>query len=670
MKRTLLAGIGLLAIGAPLVISQTGWAQGAPESLLPSASPPSRPASTPAPRPRPQPGQPGQPGGQTRPPAPSGGGQGGANPGAPNTDGDPFFVSNPVVQELPSSSGGSRSSSRGGARGGSSSGGFGSGGASAQGSFTLPRNLPSLEKLEAMDVDELDEFLGLKPKYDIPPAARRSLDRVGIIDSTEGGLPSQSLSRQPGSLVKAALRGTKGQLVSRWGHIMLRSALSSRLASPEDLDPVDFATMRINLLNRMGEFAVARAVAQDVDTSNWSPALTDAAMTAYLGTADVVGACPALRLQGSRDDPQWQMWKAICAAFAGENSRAESSLDKALRDEDIPDIDALLAQRYAGASNSGRRAVTIEWDDVDEITPWRFALASALGVPVPNNLDGLDQRFYRQARALSPLQSLQSRLDTANYASEQGILSSASVVDLYSFAYGVNKLDGPAPKIADLLRNAYGSPDPANRMEAIRKIWGDKVGLGSEGAPYAMSVLTAYAAARMPASEDFADDAAPLIASMLSAGLDRDAMAWGKVVPEGSQAWGLLALAQPVRKNAVSASAVEDFYDSDNSPGARRTGFLIAGLAGLERINLEQAAQLAVDSGHRLSGQSRWGKMIDRAAAVRNKALVAYLVGVGMQGDSWDQMTVRQLYHIVSALHKVGMGAEARMIAAEAVARA
>ena len=41
-----------------------------------------------------------------------------------------------------------------------------------------------------------------------------------------------------------------------------------------------------------------------------------------------------------------------------------------------------------------------------------------------------------------------------------------------------------------------------------------------------------------------------------------------------------------------------------------------------------------------------------------------------MQGSSWEQMTGRQLYHIVSALNRVGMSAEARMIAAEAVARA
>jgi hypothetical protein len=54
---------------------------------------------------------------------------------------------------------------------------------------------------------------------------------------------------------------------------------------------------------------------------------------------------------------------------------------------------------------------------------------------------------------------------------------------------------------------------------------------------------------------------------------------------------------------------------------------------------------------------------------VDNPTLVALLAGLGMQGDGWDKMTPRYLYHIVGALNRVGLEGEARMIAAEAVAR-
>ncbi|MEM8726956.1 MAG: hypothetical protein AAGE86_15695, partial [Pseudomonadota bacterium] len=61
---------------------------------------------------------------------------------------------------------------------------------------------------------------------------------------------------------------------------------------------------------------------------------------------------------------------------------------------------------------------------------------------------------------------------------------------------------------------------------------------------------------------------------------------------------------------------------------------------------------------------------IERAADAGNPTLVALLAGLGMQGASWEQMTPLHLYHITSALRRVGLEAEARMIAAEAVARA
>ena len=60
---------------------------------------------------------------------------------------------------------------------------------------------------------------------------------------------------------------------------------------------------------------------------------------------------------------------------------------------------------------------------------------------------------------------------------------------------------------------------------------------------------------------------------------------------------------------------------------------------------------------------------IGSAGEFENAALVTLLMGLGMQGDDWSRMTPRHLYHIVSALRQSGMEAEARMIAAEAIAR-
>ncbi len=181
-------------------------------------------------------------------------------------------------------------------------------------------------------------------------------------------------------------------------------------------------------------------------------------------------------------------------------------------------------------------------------------------------------------------------------------------------------------------------------------------------------MLTAYAAARIPASAENAGAAGDLIAAMLAAGLDRNAGRWANVVEEGSMGWALIALSAS-NGAAVGQGAVETFMGDDASEGQRKSAFLVAGLAGTGRLSEGDASALAGDLGVDLARKTRWTTAISRAAEVGNPALVALLAGLGMQGASWSQMTPLHLYHITAALTRVGMVAEARMIAAEAVAR-
>ena len=605
---------GYWLAGAALVLSSSVVvAQRAPESLLPSAAP------TPAPSPAPAPAA------TAAPAAPAAG-------------------SGEVVQPLPSAPAPVDTSG-----------------------FDLS-SIPSVEELEAMTTAELDDVLGLKPRFDIPPAARRETRRIGVIAATEGGLPSGSLARQPAGLVRASLNGIRGPMVSRWGHVMMRRALASRLDAPEGMSPIEFATLRARVLNSMGEHAAARALVQDIDTANYSPALTQAAVDAYIGTADIVGACPSVRLGTGTDEiANWALLEGICAAFAGESQRAQNDLRRQLSRAEGAEarLDVLLAQRFAGAAGDGRRAVTIEWDGIDSLSPWRFALANALGEPLPEGLlDDLDNRLL-VSQAITPALSASDRIRGADVAAASGVLSAAAIIDLYGQLYAGREDGGDEDALATAarLRDAYVDPAPANRIAAIRDVWG-----GSD-VDYGRMVLTAYAAARVTPSEDFEGDAGELIASMLTAGLDRDAMRWAGVVPEGSLGWALLALANP-NGATVSDGQLDTFFDDDDSQNSRKSRMLLAGLAGLGRVEDAEIAEYSQRLEMNFGAPTRWTQMIDKAAAVNNRALVAFLAGLGMQGDSWDRMTARHLFHIVGALNKVGMQAEARMIAAEAVARA
>jgi len=599
---------GLLLAGVAFALSST-LALAAPESLLPGQY--DNPAPAPAPRPAPAPAAP-----------------------APVAPG-----SSPVIQPLP-----------------------GSAAAVPLGPVALPPNFPSLEELEGMEDEEIDELLGLKPKFDIPPAARRAVRQVGVIGATEGGFAAGLLDSQPPALIRAALAANRGPLVSRWGHILLRRALASRMDAPKGMDAVAFAALRAALLNRMGEGETARALVQDVDSANYDTALASAAFDAYLATGDVLGMCPVAQLKSTlRDDPEWRMTRWICASYSGSGREAERQLQRMLYYGEAPRIDALLAQRFAGAAGEGRREVTIEWNGVDQLTPWRFALSRALGVDLPEGLRSSAAARFDLAEVAIPAAPLQDRVAAADFAGARGVLSAAAMVDLYSQLWAED-IEGDARTRAATLREAYVAQDPAARLAAMRELWGD-------GADYGRQVLTAYAAARLPVSEDLADDAGPIVGSMLAAGLDRNALRWGAAVPEGGLAWALLALAQPQRRTPVGSGAVGSFIDDDDSDAQRKSQFLVAGLAGLGRLDAGSVSSLSGQLDIDLGRESPWSRKIDRAAELDNPALVALLAGLGMQGSGWDKMTARHLYHIVRALDRVGLNAEARMIAAEAVAR-
>ncbi len=70
-----------------------------------------------------------------------------------------------------------------------------------------------------------------------------------------------------------------------------------------------------------------------------------------------------------------------------------------------------------------------------------------------------------------------------------------------------------------------------------------------------------------------------------------------------------------------------------------------------------------------LNAQNRWTRLIDHAAARGQQGTVVLLAAAGMQTGGWAGVPPHHLYRIVRALRRVGLEYEARMIAAEAVAR-
>jgi hypothetical protein len=526
-----------------------------------------------------------------------------------------------------------------------------------------------VDNLDDIDPALIDQLVqSAQPKYDIPPQAQRSLDRVGFLAQQDGGLPATSTHYLNGPFVEGVLGKISGPLVSRWGHILLRRTLASRLDTPVGMNGADWAALRAALLLRMGEADAARDLVQSVDSGSYTRSLEDAALSSFLATADPVGICPVVALTAANHPGwDWDLSRSICAAFTGgEGSPAMAQLDRAMRRGAGAKVDILLAEKFAGAASKARRAVTLEWADVDGLTPWRTGLAFATGIEPRETLRKPAGAAYSLLATRAPMLPLASRAAAADVAAARGVLSSAAMVDLYAEIAALDDPDATWGPLATQLRAAYVSDSESDRLSAIKGLWGDD---SDPDRAYSRLVLTAYAAARMVPNDGLADDAESLIASMLTAGLDRNATRWAAVVPAGSEAWGLLALASPAKPAAVSADNLSAFQGNDNSTGALRSQFLLAGLLGLGRVEPAVGQTFAGKVKVDLGRQTRWTRAIDAAADSGNPALVSMLAAFGMQGANWDKMTAVHLYHIVSALRRVGLDGEARMIAAEAVSR-
>lgn len=425
----------------------------------------------------------------------------------------------------------------------------------------------AIDPLDSVDLDAL--IAKARPTYDIPPAAQRSLARVGSIDEADGGLPATSTHYLNGPFVEQLFARMRGPMVSRWGHILLRRALASRLDTPVGMNGADWAAMRAGLLLRMGEADAARAMVQSVDSGFFTPSLEDAAMASFLATADPVGLCPVTALTAaSRAGFDWDMTRAICSAFTGDGPPAMAQLDRVARR--IPAeqrIDVLLAQRFAGAAAANRRAVTIEWKNVDSLSPWRTGLAFAVGLEPPQLLRDKAPADYALLAVRAPMLPLASRCAAADVAAGRGVLSSAAMIDLYSQVAAIDAEDGAQQDktwgpLAQQLRTAYVAPAPDDRLAAIKSLWGNG---DDPDRAYSRLVLTAYAAARVLPNSEMAGDAGGLIASMLTAGLDANAERWLRVVPVGSEAWGLIALSAPAKQAAINGDVLGTFQEGDDS---------------------------------------------------------------------------------------------------------
>lgn len=505
---------------------------------------------------------------------------------------------------------------------------------------------------------------------ELPESAERDPRFVGPLPASATGLGAQPWGGSSGVFLSRLMRRTQAPLASRWGHIMLRNSLLTQAEAPVGVNPADWVAERTWLLLRMGEADGARYLASGIDVRNFTPKMFQVAAQSALANADPSGLCP---LRDGLQRPERRIGilvGAMCASLSGSSALAASDIESARRRGAGETIDIALADKVVGAGADTARSVTIEWKDVDRLNTWRFGLSAATGLMPPQPLlEGSPNRL-RAWLARAPMLSATDRLASARIAAGLGVFSSQALLDLYSLIYDATDPSDLGSTDAWKLRQAFVGKDRETRLSAIRQLL---TAAGNDPLQKSASWAMLGRAAMLVQPDSELQDIAPdLIAAMMAAGYDAEAARWGQAISDMDEAprnrsWAMLALGAP--EAGIDTDDLDDFISGDDSEGMQRSALLVAGLAGLGRIDSATANRLNSRYDLGLGRKTQWSEAIDTASRLRQPGTVALLAGMGLQGDPGGAISPMHLYHLVTALNRNGMGFMARMIAAEALAR-
>jgi hypothetical protein len=510
------------------------------------------------------------------------------------------------------------------------------------------------------------------PPVEIPEHARRDPSIAGPLQPAAIGLSSAPWGAANGAFLSGLLRRTQAPLASRWAHIALRNALLAGARAPRFVNPVDWTAERAWLLLRMGEADAARMLVASVDVDDFTPKMFQVAVQSALASADPPALCPLQDGIGEHEPRVAPLVDAMCASLSGEPESAAAQIDSSRRRGRVGGIDLVLAQKVVGAGSDTGRAVTVEWEPVEHLTSWRFGLATATGMAPPERLVRAASPQLRAWQARAPLLTPEQRLPSARIATALGVFSSQALVDLYSAIYDSTEPDDLPTTDAWQLRLAFIGRSPQDRLAAMRRLW--DIGDGPLELE-ASRALVARAAARIAPDPELQQDAPNLIASMLAGGLDRQAAEWNVAIRRmdekfADRSWAMLVLAAPdTRGLDLSFGRINSFVSRDDSPGKERSALLVAGLAGLGRLELDAADRLNSRHNLRVGRKTRWTRLIDQSAALGQPGTVLALTGVGFQTPRFDRLPPSHMFHAVAGLRRTGQEFTARMIAAEALAR-
>ena len=497
--------------------------------------------------------------------------------------------------------------------------------------------------------------------FDLPAATGASVEIAGPLTPAMGGYGTAIFTGSDGRFVAGLLRRLDTPLASRWAHIVLRRALLSQSAAPEGVAPADWIAWRAAVLLRMGEADGAVLLVDAVPVDRFTPLLYKVAGQAHLAAADPAGLCPFAQTGTAVSrDPLWRLAVGMCGGMAGDDLTSAATFDALRGRGQVDRFDLQLGERIATLSGGGGRAANIEWETAPGLTPYRFGIAAAAGVRIPDaRLAGFG--VTRQGWVLrAPGIGDAARLAAVVPAAGLGIASATELVSTISATASDAADLGSTP--AGDLRAAFASASLDDRYTALKTI---RDAAKTPLARYAALIETSLPAARLPVDKAHSAEAPDVVAALLAGGQEARAAAWWRAVQGDDTArakvWGLLAAAGLLPATPGEFTA---WRKADGDP--HRAALLLAGLDALGRTTGDWSAERR-DAGLTTVANS-WTRAITAAAAAGRGGEVAVLAATGLQSD-FTSVPPAQLGAIVAAYDRVGLHRTARLLLAEAVTR-
>ena len=513
---------------------------------------------------------------------------------------------------------------------------------------------------------------------------------IGLLDESQGGLGiamwAGSDRRRIERLLPRLPMGTLSPTVQN----LSRRLLLSTAAVPEG-DPVapSLLGLRVERLMAGGFIEDVNELLRVAATGIEDPALARAAIDAMLLAGDNLGACQrVLSLVRGDPRPYWTKTLAFCRAL--DNDGAAVSLAVALlRDQGQAADEVFFSLISLLTGGSG------EVTSLIDPTPLHLAMLRAARLAVPADAVGGARPAILWAIATAPNDSFDVRLEAAERAEAAGALDTGILAAIYAaIPYTQEEIDGALEAAAEadgsrvsalLFQAAQVWESPPRRAAALRRSLEEAreggAGFGTAARVGLPTVRDLAPAADLMAA---ADD---LVRALLVAGEVEGAWAWldmATAEADGGDAeaaavaagvWPLLQLADPEGAFMRDAGRARTWWKDlpatggDPNAGARRgllfTAFEALGTAlPAEAWDPLFAGPLTVAAYAPSPAVTRALGAASAAGRVGETVLLA-LLALGEVGPEGAEPGV--LFDVLGALRRVGLAAEARSIALEAV---